>query len=325
MNIRSNHAGMPMHILLRLVARLSSRFLVLGCSLISASCILAASVPSAQAQNVIATVNDDPITDYDIAERIKLNQVLHRPATRDAALEDIIVDRLKIGETLKFKINPTDQDIGNAIAVTARQMKTQPQAIIAGLQRAHVDQAEWKEHWKAEWVWGAYTRAMNKMLDVSDSDVRAEAAKEPNKTPSDQYTLRQVIMTLSPTASPAEVESRMREATQLRARFNDCAQGIQLASAIQNVAVKEPLTRSTTALGEQLRDLLDKTPVGHLTPPSRTTDGVEMVALCSKSALQDDTERDSQIRSELLDQRLQAASDKLLKDVRDHAVIVMKH
>ncbi|HWG05443.1 MAG TPA: hypothetical protein VG271_10555 [Beijerinckiaceae bacterium] len=314
-----------MHILLRLVARLSSRFLVLGCSLISASCILAASVPSAQAQNVIATVNDDPITDYDIAERIKLNQVLHRPATRDAALEDIIVDRLKIGETLKFKINPTDQDIGNAIAVTARQMKTQPQAIIAGLQRAHVDQAEWKEHWKAEWVWGAYTRAMNKMLDVSDSDVRAEAAKEPNKTPSDQYTLRQVIMTLSPTASPAEVESRMREATQLRARFNDCAQGIQLASAIQNVAVKEPLTRSTTALGEQLRDLLDKTPVGHLTPPSRTTDGVEMVALCSKSALQDDTERDSQIRSELLDQRLQAASDKLLKDVRDHAVIVMKH
>ncbi len=273
----------------------------------------------------VATVNDDPITDYDIGERIKLNQVLHRPTTRDAALQDIIVDRLKIGETLKFKINPSDQDIGNAIAVTARQMKTQPQAIIAGLQAAHIAQSEWKEHWKAEWVWGAYTRAMNKMLDVSNSEVRAEAAKEPNKTPSDQYTLRQVIMTLPPTASPAQVESRTREATQLRARFTDCTQGVQLANAIDNVAVKAPLTRSTTALGEQLKDLLDKTPVGHLTPPSRTTDGIEMVALCSKSALQDDTERDAQIRSELLDQRLQAASEKLLKDVRDHAIIVMKH
>ena len=110
----SNHTGMPMQLVLRFVARLLPQLFAIGCGLVLSTGLLCVTAPAARAQSVIATVNDDPITDYDVQERMKLNKILQRPTTSDAALEDIIADRLKIGETMKFKIDPTDQDIGNA-------------------------------------------------------------------------------------------------------------------------------------------------------------------------------------------------------------------
>jgi len=321
----SNHTGMPMQLVVRFLTRPLPRLFAIGCGLALSAGLLCVTAPAARAQSVVATVNDDPITDYDLQERMKLNKILQRPTTSDAALEDIIADRLKIGETMKFKIEPTDQDVGNAVAITARQLKISTQELAAALQRAAIDSHHWREHWKAEWVWGAYVHALYKMLDVSESDVRAELAKEGDKSDAnDEYTLRQVILTVPGNASPDELESRMREATQLRARFTDCNEGAQLASAIQDVAVKEPLTRAGSTLGDQLRDLLNNTPVGHLTPPSRSPNGIEMVALCSKSALHDDAARGATVRDMLLSQRLNKEADRIFQEVRARAVIV-KH
>lgn len=314
-----------MHLVLRFATRLLPRLFAIGCGVVLSAGFFCATAPAVRAQSVIATVNDDPITDFDIQERIKLDKILRRPTTRDAALEDIVADRLKIGETMKYKIEPSDQEIGGALATTARQMKMQPQELAAALEHAGIDAHHWKEHWKAEWVWGAYIHALNKTLDVSESDVRAELAKQGNKSgEEDEYTLRQVILTLPVNATPGDLESRMREATQLRARFTDCDGGAQLASAIKDVAVKAPVTRPGSTLGDQLRDLLNNTPVGHLTPPSRAPDGIEMIAFCSKGVLHDDAARGAQIREMLLSQRLDKEADRLYQEVRARAVIV-KH
>ena len=314
-----------MQLILRFLVRSLPRLLAVGCGFFLSTALLCATAPAARAQSVVATVNDDPITDFDIQERMKLNKILRRPTTRDAALEDIIADRLKIGETMKFKIEPTDQDINNSLAVTANQLKMPPQELAAALQSAAIDSHHWREHWKAEWVWGAYVRALNKTLDVSEADVRAELAKQGNQSGSDEeYTLRQVILTLPFNVTPSELESRMREATQLRARFTDCNDGLQVARVIQDVAVKAPLTRAGSALSAQLRDLLNNTPVGHLTPPSRSPDGIEMIALCNKGVLHDDAARGAAVREMLLSQRLDKEADRLYQEVRARAVIV-KH
>ena len=73
------------------------------------ACALAAT-PAARAQTVIATVNDDPVTNIDIEQHTRILKVLHKNATRDAALESIFETRLKLIETAKYKINPTDPE-----------------------------------------------------------------------------------------------------------------------------------------------------------------------------------------------------------------------
>jgi len=51
---------------------------------------------------------------------------------------------------------------------------------------------------------------------------------------------------------------------------------------MQNAAIRETVTKTSADIPAVLREVLDKTPIGHLTPPEVTKQGVEMVALCAK-------------------------------------------
>ena len=273
-----------------------------------------------QAQTVVASVNDDPVTNVDIDQHMKILRVLHKTPTREAALEDIYETRLKLMEIAKYKGNIGDPEIGWALGITARQLKIAPQQLLGALQGAGVTEDQWKQKWKAEAGWMQFIRALNRTLEVSETEVRTELAKE-GKTKSLEYTLRQIILVLPTNASPAQMQSRAAEAGQLRARFTDCTSGLQLARAMRDTAVKEPIIRSASALGDQLNKILDSTPVGHLTPPSRGPEGMEMIAVCAKSN-QEDSSAAENLRNELVFKKLEGESNRRYREIRAKAVIV---
>src|SRR6202047_3879689 len=62
------------------------------------------------AQEIVASINGDPITNIDIDERMNMLRVLRKPATRDAAIESLFADRLEIQEAAKFSLDPKDSD-----------------------------------------------------------------------------------------------------------------------------------------------------------------------------------------------------------------------
>ncbi len=277
-----------------------------------------ASTPS-HAQAVVASVNDDPVTNVDIEQHMKILRVLQKNATHDAALESIYETRLKLMEMSKYKVNPGDQDIGWALGITARRLKTEPQALVGGLQRAGVTEDQWKQKWKAEAGWMQLIRALNRTLEVSETEVRAELAKS-GQNKSAEYTVRQIILVIPNGGNP---EGRLAEANQLRTRFTDCATGVPMAAAFRDTAVKEPVTRSASTLNEGLRKILDTTPIGRLTPPSRSAQGIEMLAVCNKSDRQD-TAAAENLRNDMLFKKLQGESDKRYAEVRSKAVIVKR-
>ena len=279
---------------------------------------LLASTPS-HAQAVVASVNDDPVTNVDIEQHMKILRVLQKNATRDAALESIYETRLKLMEMSKYKVNPGDQDIGWALGITARRLKADPQSLVGALQRAGVTEDQWKQKWKSEAGWMQLIRALNRTLEVSETEVRAELAKS-GQNKAVEYTVRQVILVVP---NGGNAEGRLAEAGQLRARFTDCATGVPMAAAFRDTAVKEPITRSSSALNEALRKILDSTPVGRLTPPSRSPQGVEMLAVCNKSDRQDAAAAEN-LRNDMVFKKLQSESDKRYAEVRAKAVIVKR-
>src|SRR6516165_942273 len=272
----------------------------------------------AQAQAIVASINGDPITNIDLDERMKMLRVLRKPATREAALESLYTDRLEAHETSKYGVKPKDSDIGDEIVKVAEQMKVTPQALVASLQSAGVSQDHFKAHFSADYAFGLLVQALNKGVEASETEVRAELAKEGGKAAAGtEYTLRQVIFTLPNGASPATVNERAHEAEQLRQRFTDCGTGLPLALAINDVTVRDPLRRTTTELGEPLRQMLDKTPVGHLTSPQRSTSGLEMIAVCNKTAAKDDTAVRNAISQKILASRMAEDRTRRLKELRE--------
>jgi peptidyl-prolyl cis-trans isomerase SurA len=291
--------------------------------LIAASAFLAA--PRAQAQEIIATVNGAPITNWDVTEREKLLRAMHEPASYDDALNSMIDDQLKIGETSKFKIKATDSEIGQQIALEANQMKMAPAALLGALQRAGVSTQHIKDHFSADFNFNLLVQAYNKGVDASESAIRAELAKDGGKTAAGvDYKVHQIIFTLHGKNVFAETQDRMKAADQLRARFNNCAEGLPLARGMDDVAVKDEIIRNSLQIGDQLKEVLDKTPVGHLTPPERTADGVEMIAVCSKGVSSDDTAVRKAISERLLSAEMRADAERRLAQLRSYAVIVKR-
>ena len=273
----------------------------------------------AHAQAVVASVNDDPVTNVDIEQHMKILRVIQKNATREAALESIYETRLKLMEMSKYKVNPGDPDIGWALGITARRLKTDPQSMVGALQRAGVTEDQWKQKWKSEAGWMQLIRALNRTLEVSETEVRAELAKS-GQNKAAEYTVRQVILVVP---NGGNAEGRAAEANQLRARFTDCATGVPMAAAFRDTAVKEPITRSASTLNDALRKILDTTPVGRLTPPSRSPQGIEMLAVCNKSDRQDAAAAEN-LRNDMLFKKLQGESDKRYAEVRAKAVIVKR-
>ena len=275
----------------------------------------------AHAQAIVLSVNGSPITTYDIQQRMKLLRLLRKPASREAAINDLIADQLKLQQVAKFTITFTEADIAAQGARDALEAKIAPAAFAEELQRAGIDQNNWRQHFKAQAEWHMYVKALNKAVDVSEQQVRAEMAKRGESATLTQYLVRQVVIVVP---NPAGVEQKMREAQQVRARFANCSAGVPFARAQPDVVVQNLTTRTSVEVAPALRALLDKTPVGHLTAPENSPSGIEMLALCSKKQVRDDTAAGAAARNALISKRLKTAADHLYNKLRATAVIVRR-
>lgn len=277
------------------------------------------------AQVFVASVNGDPITDFDLNAQEKLLRVLHQPSDRNTALESLILDRLKLHEASKYGVDLKDGDINQEIGLVAQKMKLAPQALAAELEHSGIPSDNVKSHFKAELGFNLVVQAMNKGVEASESEVRAELAKEGGKSAAGmEYTIRQVIFTLPYKLTPAILNARAHEAEQFRQRFTDCDSGVKLALAENDVTVRDPLTRTSKELNDQLREILDKTPMGHLTAPSRSSAGLEMIAVCNKKAANDDTAVRTAISQKILAAHIAEDAKRRAKELRDRAVIVRR-
>jgi len=279
----------------------------------------------AQAQALVATVNDDPVTTYDLDQRIKLQKVLKRPTTKEAALEAIIADRLRARELKKYKLEPGTNERNGAIAKMATEMKMAPQALLAALQSSGLPEKDWSDFFKIEAGWTILHRGLNKGLEVSEREVRAELDKRGGKAANSiEYILRPIVFIVPLNATPDQWQARARDAENFRTRFNDCTTGLQAARALPEVAVKEQFSRPANALPDEARAMFEKTGVNRLTPISRGATGIEMLAICGRRDMRDDKTAGEDIRNELLSKKIDEMANKAYADLRKRAIIVKK-
>jgi peptidyl-prolyl cis-trans isomerase SurA len=276
---------------------------------------------AARAQAIALVVNGDPVTTIDVDQRMKLLRVLHQPASREAALESMIIDRLKYREASHYGITINDNEIGEAVNLDAARLKTSAQQLLNEIQSAGVQKDHFLAYFKAELGFYVLVKALNKGVEASEVAVRAELAKSGGKNSITLYTVRQIVFTLSASDGPGVIAARVKEAEALRGRFSNCRDGIAYAKTLPGVAVREEFSRTSTSIPAPLKELLDKTPIGHLTPPSRTASGIELIAICERGPPKDDTD----IRKTISDRLIQAHIDEdmtaRIKELRSRAII----
>ena len=283
----------------------------------------------ARAQGVAAVVNGEPITAFDIEQRMKLNQISGAKAGgRQETMEELINEKLKIQLLKRFAIDGIDNEVDNTYSGMARRARMSPQAFTEQLAKANVGVATLKHKIKADIVWTQVIRGrFPSKFQISDQDVMAklEARGADGKISGYDYTLRPILFVIPRGSEQGLAESRRREAEALRARFNGCEAGVALARQLRDVAVRPPVVRSSADLPPALREILEKTEVGKLSAPEATTQGIEVYALCGKKpSSADNAPGRREAREELASAQFKAQSDRYLKELRQQAMIEYK-
>lgn len=285
--------------------------------------------PAGARAQVVVIANGSPITEIDIQQRSKLVTVsTHKSTTRQEIINELINDRLKIAKAKVYGLEVNDEEVEAAFNNMAQRQRTTPQLFGQALERSGISPNTVKARIRAELTWNQLVRGRYaSSLQVGESDI-ANALRERNETDSATagyvYTLYPVTVVVARGASAATVDARRREAENLRERFASCKDGLALARALRDVAVREPLHRSSADLAPALRDLLGKMQVGHLTTPEATPQGLQMFALCDKKESNIESPVKKQLREEIYSKRFEAEGKKFLEEIRKSAMIEYK-
>jgi peptidyl-prolyl cis-trans isomerase SurA len=289
--------------------------------------IVLAALGAARAQNAVCVVNGDPITNFDIDQRIKLQAMSNggKAPSRHDALEELINDRSKVKEGKKFNIEMSKSDVDTQYATMAARLRMSAAQLDKLLESRGVRPDTLKSRLRADNVWTQLVRGRySQSLIVGEKDVNSaievKGDSKDQSTESFEYKMRPVVLFVPRGAERSAIDLRKKDAETLRGRIQTCEQAVGYFRSMRDGIIKDQVTKTSADLPAPLREMLDKTPVGQMTPPEVTRAGVEMVVLCSRAPSTESPAK-REAREKLFAQKYDAQAKKYLDEVRRSSMI----
>jgi peptidyl-prolyl cis-trans isomerase SurA len=255
----------------------------------------------AQTAEVIATVNDTPVTSYDIDQRIKLLGILGQTGGFDRRKigNDLINDVVKISEAKRYRIEPTEKEIDAALAGMAKGLKTD----LTGLQNKFAKQGlsliSYRQYVSAQMSMSRLLSAKYKekvQLDPGEADrklaeIKADIASKINKIMSDPRNQPILVYSIVVIDFPVEGndpqlrQSRAIEAAQYIQKFRGCSSARAAAFGIFNVKVGKNIEADSRRLPKQLKAEFDKRGIGKAIGPIPAKTGIQVIAYCGNRTI----------------------------------------
>ncbi|MBR0857337.1 SurA N-terminal domain-containing protein [Bradyrhizobium liaoningense] len=294
--------------------------------ILCAGLVLTALPAPSRAQNIVVMVNGDPITDFDIEQRSKLDQLTtQKTPSRQDVINELIDDKVKIKEGKKYGVDPGVSDINQSYEGMAQRMRITPDQLTKSLESKGVRPETLKSRMRSEMVWTSLVRGRYKeKLMVGERDVAQAVqaqAGEKLQVEGTEYKMQPIVLIVPRGSTPAFLDTRKKEAESYRARVASCEEANSLFRSTPNATIRDSVTKTTAELPEALRKVLDDTPIGHLTAPEMTKNGIEMVVLCSRKPTMIDTPKKREIREKMYTEKYEKTQKAYLDELRKAAMI----
>lgn len=288
----------------------------------------AAGSAPAVAQAVVATVDGAPITAFDIDQHIRITLLSARKKVgREEALKTLIDDRVKVAEARRAGYRISDANIDDSVERIARANRQSPDQFVEALRRAGISPQVYRARMEAEIAWEALLRnRLRAGINLTNAEVDAalEQALAKGADKVTDFTLRSVIFVVPASGGAAAAGAQLRAATAARARFKSCEQSLPELEQQRDVAVRGAVVRSSKDLSPQLAAVLAKQPANSLSPPERTAQGIELIAICEKTDRSDRNAARAAVEDELRQKKSGTVAEDYLKDLRAKANIVRR-
>jgi peptidyl-prolyl cis-trans isomerase SurA len=255
----------------------------------------AAAVPEGLTEDVVAHVNDEVITNYDIIQRMRLLVVTagiqptrdDLPELQRYALSSLIDERLEMQELhreekeQKASIVSTDSVVDDIISDLAKQNHMTSQQFLASLAQQNIGadtlraqiraQASWQD-----WIRGRY----GSRIRVGEDQIRAFQARMAAEAQKPKYLISEVFVDDGKAGGP---DAALQEANQL---LNQLHQGAQFPAVARQFSAAPTAANGGDAgwvtageLDPEVRAAVEALRPGSLSAPIPVKDGVYIIYL----------------------------------------------
>jgi peptidyl-prolyl cis-trans isomerase SurA len=263
------------------------------------------------------TVNGVPISDLEVAARVKL-LALEGGGGSSKAMEQLINEQLQMQEAKRLNIAISEDQVDGAFQNVARNVNLSTDKLNELLRSRGVSADTMRARLRAALAWQQVTNVVVRdRVQLSDLELDQQASAQLGAEMSYDYILKEVLFITTGNAS-----ARTGQANKYRAAFQGCDSAVQLSLNYTDAAVRDMGRRHATQLPEALAKELAGLNVGGITKPRVTEQGVSMLAVCSKTAARDTSFIKNKLRSEQGNEAMKAEAEKYLEELRKKAQII---
>ena len=318
-------------------------------ALLCALCFVDCSQNPARAadQGIVATVNDIPITSFDIDQRLRMLEILGRKQegkdARSIALHMMIDEVIKIAEGVKYKVNATDKEIDAQMGRVAKGLSTDAAGLRAKLQSKGIAIASLKQYVAAQISFarilgGKYqfkAKVEPAEVDKKLAEVKQDLEKKVSTIMNDPRMKSVQVYTILEIDLPIEgedsmlLQARAVEAAQLIKKFKGCGTARAAASGIFNVKIGKQIDAVAAKIPKPMKQALDKIGPGKAIGPARGPKGIQVIGFCGKRTIQPPKPKyelptRQQVEAAVSNEKYGAAEEKYMKIMRKTALIEYK-
>ena len=287
-------------------------------------------------QRVIVIVNDNPITSYDVTQRLRMNKALgynrgNAKAQKKQALQQLIDDVIKRSEGKKYKLKVKKAQLDAAIESLAKGSGTNAAGLEAKLKSKGVSIKAFRDQLEAtlmfRWI---LTGKYKVKIDVTDSEVDkkyASISSDPRLKPITVYRIREVILPIgavSPAMKPQVIQARAIEAKQIAAKYKGCHTASRAAKGIFDVRVKRIVEAPANRLPPKLKSVLRKAGPKRLIGPMMSPQGVRLIGFCGTRKIVPPKPEKKVVKSILRNEKYRNATERVMRELRRKAYIDYK-
>jgi len=290
-------------------------------------------------QGVVATVNDIPITSFDIDQRLRLLEILGRKEegndARRKVLHMMIDELIKIAEGVKYKVNATDKEIDAQMGRVAKGLNTDAAGLRAKLQSQGIALASLKQYVAAQISFarilgGKYqfkVKVEPAEVDRKFAEVKQDMEQKVSAIMNDPRMKSVQVYTILEIDLPVEgddmmlLQARAVEGAQLVKNFKGCSSARAAASGIFNVRIGKQIDAVAAKIPKPMKQALDKVGPGKAMGPARGPKGIQVIGFCGKRSIQPPKPKYSlptreQVEAAVSNEKFNAAEEKYMKIIR---------
>ena len=280
----------------------------------------------ATASSIAVLVNDQPITDYDIAQRQRLLQATSggQGGGRQEAINELIDERQKMQAARRVGATASKAEVDAAFGAIATRVGLSTEQFAQALGQIGVNADSLKNRLEADLAWRNVVRSqLRQDVRIRERDIDLAIAKRGPEAQAQAYELllQQVIFVVPSGSSAQYTNQRRQDAQAFRSRFTGCDSTRELARSFRDTVVKDPIRRNSTALPPQMRESLQNVGIGQMTQPNDTENAIELIAVCDRQETNERSGVRQEIESELINEQGERLARRLLIDLKQVAVI----